>query len=262
VVPDGKDVSGYYDDLQYIAREHAVNNSTTTDNYLDNLMHGRPPMHERGSVASSDLQSQRASGPDPRLFHSYDSGTSGYCQGGGGGGDFMRNQHERSTRRTVSHMQTQTPPLQPPPQPQYNLEQNSQFYNTEGERVAVLQTQSKEFERRALTAEMKCDLLTRQIQSMPASLSVSLAEKRVLECKLNKTLIAHDLAIQQIEADNVRFLTESVLFFQRTSFPQHLCCFLFRQLHQIRELQAFLKLEVSHVFVPLCCIHLLETDHS
>ncbi len=48
-------------------------------------------------------------------------------------------------------------------------------------------------------AETRLHLLTDTIEHIPTSLQVAMAEKRVLEGKLEKALLAHDNNVQRIQ---------------------------------------------------------------
>jgi hypothetical protein len=69
-------------------------------------------------------------------------------------------------------------------------------------------------EDRLMRAEARVQLLTQQLENMPASLTVAQAEKRVLEAKLAKAIEAHDFNIQKLQFNAVQKIQEMNAFLE------------------------------------------------
>lgn len=80
------------------------------------------------------------------------------------------------------------------------------------------QKMQDDFKQRLYKAESRCAALEIQIQSMPASLQIAVAEKRVLEAKLEKAVDAHDaqMSYHRDEAQKTKDELEAFLSIQAT----------------------------------------------
>ena len=78
----------------------------------------------------------------------------------------------------------------------------------EAEQMQYLMVAKVELEDRLIRAEARVQLLTQQLESMPPSLTVAQAEKRVLEAKLSKAIEAHDFNMQKLQANAVTKIQE------------------------------------------------------
>eukprot|EP01034_Spumella_vulgaris_P025979 gene25979-32493_t len=217
----GLNETGYHEDLDFIAHSKVTPRNVESHSHHSTHREKVADMHFTSS-RTTDRYFEESKG-----HHSSNSQHERYNQ------PDDRNQFRDDDRRLSRDL--------PPPHPRFSTttvplhdSMNTQQHlrhshdsthntlNTMQQTQDLLQTQqqlqqdAKDLEVRAVTAEMKCELLAKQIKSMPSNLSVAHAEKRVLECKLNKTIIAHEMHLKELEAN---------------------------QLHQIQELQTFLQIE-------------------
>lgn len=83
-----------------------------------------------------------------------------------------------------------------------NMRQNGA--NIESSTAVVPKEHHMELLRRCNQFETRCSLLSQQIQSVPVSLNVAQAEKRVLEGKLERALVVHDNSVHKMKAEAER----------------------------------------------------------